>query len=359
LNTHKLILAAAVFPVVLWGCGGPAPCGTGTVRVGERCEVVPEPISCGTDTALQGSTCITTLSCGQGASRSGNQCVATPVDVTCGAGTELQGKVCVSTGTTGNVTCGANTTLVGSQCVGASSGTTCGTGTAQMGSSCVVDLGTVCSTDTTGAGGNRCVGTLTCGAGTMKSGAQCVAVGGGGVTCGPGTSLQGTQCIPSPSTGPLSTFLATANLSMGWSVPASSPSARRFVVTDLTQGNADAWSATGSNMVGTGRALHIAGYGYWEPGTTPDYLTIEDPTSGGTCVGQANPNTYSVYSADYTKVRVGFYSWASGAPSRLACARSGTIKVERVLQNSVYVTKLTVNAYFSDGTTLTDKVLVF
>ena len=97
MNTRTAVLTAVV-SVVLCSCGGPAPCGAGTVRVGERCEPEPVQTTCGSDTALQGSTCISVLSCGQGASRSGNQCVATPVDVTCGVGTELQGNVCVAVG---------------------------------------------------------------------------------------------------------------------------------------------------------------------------------------------------------------------------------------------------------------------
>ncbi len=359
MNTHTSMLTAAVFSVVLWGCGGgPAPCGAGTVAVGDRCEVVQNQAgqgTCGTDTALQGTTCISVLSCGQGASRSGNQCVATPVDVTCGVGTELQGKVCVATGTSGGLTCGMNTTQVGSQCVGATAGTTCGTGTALMGSSCVVDLGTVCGTDTAGAGGNRCVSTLSCGTGTTKSGSQCVANGGGGTTCGPGTVLQGTQCLPAQPTGPLSTFLAATNLSAGGSMP-TGPSQRRIVVTELTQGNAEAWAATGANMVGTGRALHLTGYGYWVANTTPDFLTIEDTAPGGSCSSTASPNAYST--SDYDAVRIGFYNWSGGSATRTACARSGTVKIERSLNSGgTYQTKLTLNAYFSDGTTLTDKII--
>ncbi|MBL8950671.1 MAG: hypothetical protein JNK82_07840 [Myxococcaceae bacterium] len=331
---------SAVVVVVVSSCGAsPAACGVGTTRVGERCEPLPVPVTCGEDTALQGSTCITVLSCGQGASRSGNQCVATPVDVTCGVGTELQGNVCVSTG-------------------GGGAGTTCGTGTALLGSSCVVDLGTVCSTDTTGAGGNRCVGTVTCGAGTMKNGTECVAMAGG-ATCGPGTELNGTVCQPVQSTGPLTTFLATANLAASGHAPYTSTYSdnRRFVVTELTQGNADAWAATGANMVGNGRALHITGYGTWNVSTAATFVTVEDTAPTGTCGASANPNTSPSSS---NGVRVGLYAWLNGAASRTACARSGTMKVERftTVENGTR-TRVTLNAYFSDGTTLTDKVLVF
>src|SRR5207244_2300572 len=126
----------------------------------------------------------------------------------------------------------------GTTCVAVGGGLSCGTGTAQSGSSCVVNLGTVCGTDTTGAGTDHCVGTLMCGSNTTRTGSQCVGSGGGTVTCGSGTVLQGTQCVVAPATGPVSTFLQQSPLNIAAYTPASSTSYdRRLVITELTQGN--------------------------------------------------------------------------------------------------------------------------
>lgn len=306
-------------------------CGPGTSQMGTTCQ--PDLTSlCGTDTKSSNGKCITALSCGSGSSRSGNECVATPVGVTCGSGTQLQGQQCV-----------------------ALNPLTCGSGTAQMANQCVVNLGQVCSTDTTGAGGNRCVSTLSCGMGTAKSGNQCTATSQPTVSCGSGTTLQGNQCVVS-SSGPLASFLALSTTAKAsaqvYRGTYTTTYQERFVVTTLSQGNADAWAATGNAMIGSGNALHLSGGSSSSAGI--GYYTIRnDSNAAGTaCAASAVPDPLVANG----QISLNYFSWANGVSTPVACAKSGTVRVAAEINGNVTVT---INAALSDGSTLVDKVYTF
>jgi hypothetical protein len=302
-----------------------------------------------------GGACVGTVSCGAGTTRVGDTCTANPSNLSCGPGTTLAGSQCVSA-----LSCGSGTTQSGSACV---SSLSCGTGTAQVSNACVVNLSSVCSTDTTGAGGNRCVSSLSCGSGTTRSGNQCTASSAPPVTCGPGTVLQGTTCVvPSPS-GPLSTFLGLSTNARAARHPPSSgafPNSWSFIVTSLSQGNADAWVNIGAPMIGTGRALHIEDKSYSSLGSTPIYSSVEDSTvagPGGTraCRMGLTPDALT------TGILVNLFDWAGGTATPAVCGRQGTVKMERAFDSSLGLTRtrLTLNVVFSDGTTLTDHVIWF
>lgn len=353
-------------------------CTTGTKLVGTEC--VPDLTKvCSTDTSASVNVCVSALRCGAGTTRSGGECTSATGATTCGVGTMMVGNECrpsasltCGSGTTqvgnecratpGGVTCGSGTSLSGSQCV---ANLMCGTGTSLSSTSCIVNLTQVCSTDTTGAGGNRCVSTLVCGPGTTRSGSQCVASGTSTVTCGSGTVLQGSTCVIAPTTGSLSQFLAQPNLVSAVHLPSiGGVTQRRLVLTELSQGNADAWARVVSPMIGNGRALHLYNYSSLNISTTPIYLTVDDTTQAG---GGSTPRVCAAGLAPApdvwgSKVAINLFSWSGGQATAMTCGHQGSIKAELAYQTPASTTlkiKLTINAVFSDGSTLVDHVLWF
>lgn len=333
---------SAVMVVVVVGCGAPSSvcgeglvelngvctptsssgvgaCGTNTSMVNGECLPRLEAICAGDTRVGMNTTCVAALSCGSGTSRLGNECIAPP-----------------------NPACGAGTVLIGS--------------------ACTVNLGSVCSTDTTGAGGDRCVASLSCGSGTTRQGNECIGAAGG-ITCGPGTTLQNNSCVIAPQTGPLTTFLAATTLARAVYSPSATSyeKERRFVLSELSQGNADAWVNLGSAMIGTGRALHMSNFSLNNISTTAVYFTVEDNTvvfnGVRKCASNVTPTTYGLYS----KMAVNFFSWNAGVATPVACGFQGTIRAERAQHpaTSTYMTKLTMNVVLSDGSTLTDHIVWF
>lgn len=346
-------------------CQSPLTCGAGTKEQLGQC--VPSgtttTVTCGTGTQLQGSECVpsnATVTCGANTQLLNGVCVASNSSVTCGTGTQLQGTQCLPTAP--SLTCGSGTTLQGTQCVASTTTVTCGTGTALVSGRCQVNLTSVCSTDTTGAGGDRCVGTLMCGSGTTRTGSQCTAATSSTVTCGPGTTLQGTTCVIAPASTTLAAFLGqmTNTQSVAWGSTGANDD-RAAVISELSQGNADAWVNTGNAMIGTGRALHLSGFSYLSTASTTTYLTVRDDTTVGVGgVRVCSPGLAPFYGGN-TGLRVGLFSWSGGAASPVLCAYQGTVKYEQYWNSTAqaYRPRLTLNVAFHDGTTLVDHVISF
>lgn len=335
-------MTAVLVAGLVLGCSPqsvPSVCAEGMVERNGVCQPSTGSPNCGANTTLVGSECLPRL------------------EGICAADTRVVASTCVT-----SLSCGSGTTRLGNECV-APSNPGCGTGTALIGGVCVVNLGSVCSTDTTGAGGNRCVSALSCGNGTSRQGYECVGSTTMAITCGPGTTLQGTVCNVASQTGPLTTFLATTNLSRASHMPFSSGGDRqsRFVASELSQGNADAWANIGSAMIGTGRALHLANFSSVNLSTTPIYFTVEDDTYTQSGIRKCAPGLTPATTGSYSRMAVNFFSWSGGTATALLCGYQGTIRAEKALNPSTGTTqnKLTLNVVFSDGTTLTDHVTWF
>jgi hypothetical protein len=83
-------------PAPIPDAGAPVPgvtCGTGTALYGSTCVSTVPVVTCGTGTVPDdGGTCVGTLTCGTGTSQSGGICVGT---LSCGSGTVEQNSACV------------------------------------------------------------------------------------------------------------------------------------------------------------------------------------------------------------------------------------------------------------------------
>ena len=188
-------------------CRGPS-CGTGTKKVGDRCEPL---CAAGSTLDEDGETCVATLVCGPGTHLDGSACVPDP-DIACGPGTHLEENACVvndgtftcGDGTHGEgdacvpdppavITCGAGTHLVTELCeLDDELGFSCGEGTVADGSACVSDA-IQCGTDTVETNGECLPGyaEVTCGSDTDREGDACLPE----LACGPGTVADGTTCV--------------------------------------------------------------------------------------------------------------------------------------------------------------------
>jgi hypothetical protein len=333
---------------------------------------------CGPDTAFVNGACVgagsPAVTCGAGTTEANGECVASLQS--CGAGTMKVNGECVAA----IQSCGPGTMTNGSECVTA--GLTCGAGTAQVGSQCQVNLSAVCSTDTAGAGGSTCVGRVRCDAGTQRQGDLCVAdftaicangtrqnagrcVLDGATACGPGTVFLNGRCeVPTPVAS-LQTFSAASNLKVSYDhvvdTSATAYATQTLIITDLSQGSADAWASTWTEPVGQGAALHFEFR--WEAlsgcssTNVCDSVTIPIVTSvgsNGTCDTTRLP--YSRPGTGYTYAN--FFGWNLLSPTLAACATGGSVRIERLMVNYVDSARITLNIQFNDNSTWQDRVFV-
>lgn len=340
-------------------------CAEGTTRAGDKCIASPR---CGAGTSNVNGECVATIqSCSDGASLNGTQCAGTIRS--CAAGTSLAGSACVAT----IQTCGTGTMLSGSSCV--SSELTCGTGTAQVGKQCNVNLSTVCSTDTTGAGGTTCVGRVTCGTGTQRQGDVCnpsystICASGttssngkcvldGATACGAGTVFSNGKCEVPVQSSSLQAFTASSTLKSSYDhedyyYMTGYRTRHRVIITDLSQGNADAWASNEIAPVGMGGALHLKIDGLSLSGSTIIPITNASLT-GGACKTGLQPASQPSPASSGTYAN--FFSWNLSNPTLTACAVGGSVKLESVRLSGVDSVRVTVNTQFNDGTTWVDRV---
>ncbi len=367
-------------------CVAIASCGAGTVNQGGSC-VPQSPLSCGTGTTAINGRCEASIqTCGAGTSALGTSCVA-PVQQ-CGAGTTLQNATCVATvqscgaGTSAQGTscvaalqsCGAGTTASGTQCV--TQGLTCGAGTATVGSQCAVNLGTVCSTDTVGAGGTTCVGRVTCATGTTRVADACQpqlstlcgpgthVVSGrceldGAVACGPGTTLTGGRCVLPTPVPSLATFTASTSLNVAYDhedyyYMTGTRTWHRVIITDLSAGNALSWATSQIAPVGTGAALHLKLDSLSLSLNSSITKTIANARfTGGACDTSLVPTDLAGTTAE---TYANFYGWSLATPTMNACSAAGSVRLDRLMINSVDTVRITLNVQFNDGTVWMDKI---
>ena len=342
-------------------------CGTGTTASGAQCVATLQ--TCGTGTTAQGTNCVAALqACGTGTTAQGTSCIATLQ--TCGAGTTAQGTSCVAL----LQSCGAGTMASGSQCV--TSGLTCGVGTAAIGNACTVNLGTVCSTDTVGAGGATCVGRVTCATGTVRSGDTCapqlstlcgpgtIPMGGrcvldGSTACGTGTVLSNGQCVAPTAQPSLTAFSASTTLAVAYDhqdypYMTGYRTYHRIIVTDLSAGNATAWATSEIAPVGAGSALHLKldDLSLSLNGSITKAIRNASTTGGGCQTGLTPTSLGSTSAAPNSN----FFGWNQASFTLVACAAGGSVRLDRLMINTVDTVRMTFNVQFNDGTLWSDKI---
>jgi hypothetical protein len=174
-------------------------------------------------------------------------------------------------------------------------------------------------------------------------------------TCDTFCALPDTDCTPTSS---VADFLAEANYvtSAGQDSDYTIGEKRalyRFVMTDLTQGTANAWATEGAPMVGDGYGVHMWFATGWSTGAlVPQTLEVErSVTSQGFC--SSSPQTeYYVYSDAYLDV----LQWHGATAERVACVLGGSVRV-RSLGGTPETIELVFNVAFSDGTTWVDRTI--
>jgi|CXWL01.1.fsa_nt_gi hypothetical protein len=235
----------------------------------------------------------------------------------------------------------------------------CGLGTSLIGNECIAMQGN-CPPGQMIVNG-LCQQVGICANGTQLKNGECQPnQGGPGIACGQGTVLQGTQCIVATvhTGGALSTFLDRPNLVHGRTTGYGDHVTYRvrFVMTDLSQGNADGWAGTGNAMIGNGNALHITASSNTSFNTAGTrFFTIANTTNN------SNGCSVSLDVGDEPSeefIFVNYVAWNAGVPSGTACAKQGTVKVTTsYVSGSGYVPVFTINAAMSDGTQLIDRVV--
>ncbi len=403
---NKFALGAWVV-VVASGCGFDSPedpassirCGAGTREQAGECLPIESTatVLCGPGTTLREGACIpvSMLACGSGTHLVDGECVPDSV-VACGSGTHLENGTCVPDLTVecgegthlvggeclaeSQLRCGTGTRMVGDECVG--TGMTCGSGTVASGTSCAPAMSQICGTDTEIANsGTSCVGVLSCGSGTLRSGDVCrpnlSSVCGQGTTlsgsqcaiaasaCGTGTTLINGRCEVPPPTTDLGAFSGNNALRVSYANfedRGRNRTQHRVIITDLSQGSADGWTASLATPVGSGFAVHVRS----EDDTCcsrqrlyvgePRMVYIDSSVNPqGACIVRT-PNSFP--STDLGSF-VNFFRWTNTSATQVVCSSGGSIQLERFIdpQNADRV-RITANVQFNDGTVWQDKIFV-